>query len=93
MASVVLLLDLSAAFDTVDHEKLLDILENEIGITDIALKWFREFLSDRTQTVQIGDSISDAQKLLFGVIQGSILGPRLFNIYIRSIGRHMYSFC
>ena len=85
MASVVLLLDLSAAFDTVDHEKLLDILENEIGITDIALKWFREFLSDRTQTVQIGDSISDAQKLLFGVIQGSILGPRLFNIYIRSI--------
>ena len=85
LASVVLLLDLSAAFDTVDHEKLLDILEVEIGITGIALQWFREFLTNRTQKVKIGDSLSEVLVLLFGVIQGSILGPRLFNIYIRSI--------
>jgi hypothetical protein len=84
-ASVVLLLDLSAAFDTVDHEKLLEILEVEIGITGVALLWFREFLTNRTQRVKIGDSLSEVLVLLFGVIQGSILGPRLFNIYIRSV--------
>ena len=83
--SVVLLLDLSAAFDTVDHEKLLAILEFEIGITGVALKWFREFLTNRTQKVRIGDTCSEIALLLFGVIQGSILGPRLFNIYIRSV--------
>ena len=85
MASVVLLLDLSAAFDTVDHEKLLFILEVEIGITGVALEWFREFLTNRTQKVKIGDTVSEVIMLLFGVIQGSILGPRLFNIYIRSV--------
>ena len=82
--SVVLLLDLSAAFDTVDHEKLLAILEFEIGITGVALEWFREFLTNRTQKVKIGETCSEIALLLFGVIQGSILGPRLFNIYIRS---------
>ena len=87
MASVVLLLDLSAAFDTVDHEKLLTILEVEIGITGVALKWFREFLTNRTQKVKIGDAYSEIAQLLYGVIQGSILGPRLFNIYIRSVYR------
>ena len=85
MPSVVLLLDLSAAFDTVDHDKLLFILEEEIGVTGVALKWFREFLTNRTQAVKIGDSLSEVALLLFGVVQGSILGPRLFNIYIRSI--------
>ena len=85
MPSVVLLLDLSAAFDTVDHEKLLFILEEEIGVTGVALQWFREFLTNRTQTVKIGDSLLEVALLLFGVVQGSILGPRLFNIYIRSV--------
>ena len=85
MPTVVLLLDLSAAFDTVDHEKLLNILEVEIGIIGVALQWFREFLTNRTQRVKIGDTYSKVALLLYGVIQGSILGPRLFNIYIRSI--------
>ena len=85
MPTVVLLLDLSAAFDTVDHEKLLDILEVEIGVTGVALEWFKEFLTNRTQRVKIGETFSDVALLLYGVIQGSILGPRLFNIYIRSI--------
>ena len=85
MPTVVLLLDLSAAFDTVDHEKLLSILESEIGITGVALEWFRQFLTNRTQRVKVGDCYSDIALLLYGVIQGSILGPRLFNIYIRSV--------
>jgi hypothetical protein len=54
MPIVVLLSELSAAFDTVDHERLLNILEVKIGIIGVALQWFREFLTNRTQRVKIG---------------------------------------
>ena len=84
-ATVVMLLDLSAAFDTVDHSKLLQILENEIGIEGTALKWFRSFVSGRCQKVQISGFSSEEIIIKFGVPQGSVLGPILFNIYIRSI--------
>ena len=57
-ATVVLLLDLSAAFDTVDHKKLLSILENEIGITGLALKWFQSYLGGRCQRVRIGSTLN-----------------------------------
>ena len=85
LPSVVVLLDLSAAFDTVDHSKLLHILKFEIGIDGTALKWFESFLVGRTQTVKIGDEYSEILELLYGVAQGSVLGPPLFKIYIGSL--------
>ena len=68
-----------------DHAKLLFILEHEIGIVGTALKWFESFLTGRTQKVKIGDEYSEVVELLYGVAQGSVLGPPLFKIYIRSL--------
>ena len=71
-ASIVVLLDLNTAFDTVDHTKLLEILEKEIGIVCIALKWLKSFLIGRTQRVIVGDSFSIISISMYGVAQGSV---------------------
>ena len=77
-ASALLLLDLSAAFDTVDHDILLRRLSNYFGISDSALDWFRSYLSGRTQSIQIENFTSSAVPLPCGVPQGSVLGGPLF---------------
>ena len=83
---ILVLLDLSVAFDTIDHDRLLYLLEHTFGVTGLALQWVKSYLSERTQTVKIGDAISEVLNLLFGVPQGSVLGPILFILYTTPLG-------
>ena len=82
---IVVLLDLSAAFDTIDHNILLDRLRSRFGIQGIALNWFDSFLKGRTQQVSVKSMMSDKCKLKYGVPQGSVLGPVLFSLYMTPI--------
>ena len=83
--SLLTLLDLSAAFDTVDHEIMVKTLQLQFGITGKALSWLRSYMSDRTQFVSINNCCSDPVNLLFGVPQGSVLGPVLFVMYTKPL--------
>ena len=78
---ILVLLDLSAAFDTVDHAILLGPLETSFGITDAALAWFASYLSGHSQRVSVNGERSDCYPLPFGVSQGLCLGPLLFSAY------------
>jgi Reverse transcriptase (RNA-dependent DNA polymerase) len=75
------LLDMSAAFDCVDHLILLQRLHVAVGIAGTALDWIRSFLSGRTQQVMYGGEQSVTSAVLFGVPQGTILGPLLYVLY------------
>jgi Reverse transcriptase (RNA-dependent DNA polymerase) len=75
------LLDLSAAFDTVDHETLLRRLKISYGLGGRSHDWFQSYLSGRFQSVRCGGTSSTSTKLVCGVPQGSVLGPILFLLY------------
>ncbi len=76
--SLLVLLDLSATFDTIDHNILLNRLENSVGISGSALAWFKSYLSDRHQFVAVNEEVSYRSQVQYGVHQASVLGPLLF---------------
>ena len=84
--SVLVLLDLSAAFDTVDHTILLHRLKTLVNIKGTALKWFESYLENRTQYVWVHDKSSRREVVKYGVPQGSVLAPILFSLYMLPLG-------
>ena len=93
--SVVVLLDMSKAFDSISHTVLLQKLQ-ALGVSSPSLDWFHSYLTGRCQRVRIHDTVSDLLPLKYGVPQGLILGPVLFTIYVNdllSVPLHCKSAC
>ena len=97
---MLVLLNLSAAFATVDHGILLSRRSQCIGIQGSAYTWFESYLSSRSQFVQIRDTSSSVRQLTCGLPQGSVLGPILYLVYTsplgailrrHGVGFHMYA--
>ena len=85
--TLLVMLDLSTAFDTFNHNILLTRLNEELGICGLALEWFRSYLAKRGQRVSTNGSLSERFSLECGVPQGSCLGPLLFLIYVSKLSR------
>jgi hypothetical protein len=82
---ILVLLDLSSAFDTIDHDILSTRLQDNFGLSGTVLKWIKSYLRNRTQSIVIDNSQSETSQINRGVPQGSILGPLLFSLYISPI--------
>jgi hypothetical protein len=81
------LLDLSAAFDTTDHSILLQRLSSWFDISNTALAWIKSYLYNRSFYVNLHGAKSSVFQLLYGVPQGSVLGPLLFILYTTPLSR------
>ena len=86
------LLDLSVAFDTIDHNILFNCLKDWFGVDGTVLRWIKSYLSNRRQKVKIGNSFADGFSLPYGVPQGSVLGPLLFTLYTTPLSNIISSF-
>ena len=78
-------LDLSAAFDMIDHDILLR-LESQFGVTGNCLNWFKSYLTGRRLRVVIDGTASETKDLKFGVLKSSVLGPKLFTMHLLPLG-------
>jgi len=81
----IMLLDMSAAFDTVYHTIMLDVLSRRFGLRNEALNWLEDFLTDRSQAFHNGVTESDDVALRFGVPQRSVIGPKSFIEYAEDV--------
>jgi len=85
-ATVLISLDISAAFDTINHDVLLQRLQSDFGVDGAAAAWLHSYLTDRQQFVKLGQHSSAMMRCQCGVPQGSVLGPLLFTTYVSPVG-------
>jgi len=85
-ATVLVGLDLSAAFDTINHVVLISRLESQFGVDSGASSWLRSYLTYRQQFVKLGNHSPTATQCASGIPQGSVLGPLLFTAYVSPVG-------
>jgi len=83
--TLVVMIDLSAAFDTIGIQMALDILQTDFGIQGTPLNWMKSYISQRTMKVTIGSSPTDSTDLKYGVPQGFCAGPVIFTMYVAAL--------
>ena len=90
--TVLVSLDISAAFDSIDHQSLLNRMENYFGISGCVLNWIKSYLDHRKQFVKVDEMTSVVIELSHGVPQGSVLGPIYFSAFLAPLGKVIRSF-
>jgi hypothetical protein len=92
-AVFLVMIDMSAAFDTVDHHILLQRLSQDFGLAGNVLKWFQSYLTNRSSQVVVSGTASSRLPIKYGVPQGSVIGPQVFTYYTHPIGHIIRSHC